>query len=133
MSKLSDSKTVAQRINNCRACTMLKAGVKFRKSPTHTCDLEKPKLVKFPKVDPEKHFKIRIQKTRIEQSPNAIRIRCTKQIIEGIIIPNGFEIWMPGSIESVQNRYSNIPFVHVPGWKLNDILKFIVMEGLTNG
>jgi DNA replicative helicase MCM subunit Mcm2 (Cdc46/Mcm family) len=119
--------------NICRACTMIAAGVKFRKSPTHTCNLGNPKSIRFPKVDPEKHFRINVQRTGIEQSPNAIRVRCIKQEIKGIIIPNGFEIWMPGSILSVMNQYSRNTYVLLPGWKLNEVLKFLVMEGLRNG
>lgn len=122
------------RINSCYACTMIAAGVKFRKAPTHTCNKFKPKTFKLPKLDPEELFLIKIQRGQIVETKGAMRVRCCKQELEGVIIPNGFEIWIPGgTTSSIKKSFSSSPEVLIPGWKLNGILKLIVMEGLRNG
>lgn len=118
----------------CHACDMLKRGVKFRKSPTHTCDEFKVKTVKFPKLKEHDLYDLYVQRTGMIETKNALMVRCVKQKIEGVVIPNGLEIWIPSiGITSVHNSFSSNPFVHIPGWKLQGVLKMIVMEGLRNG
>jgi hypothetical protein len=119
------------RNNSCSACTMIKAGVKFRKAPIHTCDKLSPKTVRFPKIAEGKHVVLRIQKTGIVETRNALKVRCQKQVIEGVTIPNGYEIWIPqGCVDMVRNPFSNIPTVGVDAWKINEVLRFLVMEEL---
>lgn len=120
--------------NSCSACTMIAAGVKFRKAPTHTCDKLKPKAFRLPKLNPTEQYAVKIQRGQIVETKGAMRVRCCKQEIEGVQIPNGFEIWIPGANTACISRsFSLTPQILIPGWKLNGILKMIVMEGLRNG
>ena len=89
------------------------------------------KKVKFPKIAEGKHVVLRIQKTGIVETRNALKVRCQKQVIEGVTIPNGYEIWIPqGCVDMVRNPFSNIPTVGVDAWKINEVLRFLVMEEL---
>lgn len=110
---------------------MIAAGVKFRKSPTHTCDLATPKIVKFPKVDPNELFDVLIQKGGIIDTGKAYRLRCRAQIIEGIKIPNGHEFWTPTCV--ITKQFAANPVAHIKGHIINDMLRFLVMEGLRRG
>lgn len=81
---------------------MIAIGVKFRKSPTHTCDKFKPKLIHIPKIEGDNMVTIEIQKGGIIETKKALLVRCTKQIIEGVTIPNGYEVWIPaGCVELI--------------------------------
>lgn len=108
---------------------MLKAGVKFRISPKHTCDKYGQKTFKLPKLNEQHLYDVYVQRTGMIETKKALMVRCVKQTIEGVEIPNGFEMWIPQlGISSVHNGFSSRPFVHVPGWKLQGILKMLVME-----
>ena len=65
------------------------------------------KRIKIPKV--EKQTKVYINRTGITETRKALKVVCKKQTIEGIEIPQGYEIWLPGlSIESVNNSFSSV-------------------------
>lgn len=119
---------------------MLARGVKFRKAPSHTCGLTPvslKKTIKFPKWIPTEKstaYKLIIQRGRIVETKNALRVRAQKQVVAGITIPNGFEIWVPNAqIESIIGDSSSVPYVFLDEWKINEVLKTIFMEGLRNG
>ena len=126
------------RIAHCTACRMLEQGVKFRIAPKHTCgknpkEIPFKKSIKIPRVDPDKVYDLKIQRTGIVERPKALMIRCVKQEIEGVTIPRGYEVWLPNEgINSVLKGFSSEPIVHVWGWKLNEILRTLYMEGLRN-
>jgi len=111
---------------------MLAAGVKFRKAPPHTCDQHNHKI-RIPKFNDNDLIDVYIQRTGMIETKGALLVRCVKQEIEGITIPRGYEIWIPGGcLLSVQRQYSSSPFVHVSGWKMNQILRTMVIDKLRN-
>lgn len=120
--------------NSCSACTMIAAGVKFRKDPRHTCDELRRITFKLPKLDHDKWVEVVIQRGGYVDTGKATHVRCQPQEIEGVAIPQGFEIWVPfGSILGPHRSHSTRPGVYIKGWKINEVLKTIVMEGLRNG
>lgn len=123
------------RKNNCRACTMLESGVKFRKSPKHTCGkFGSLHAIKIPKVNPDHLHDVLIFRTGMIESKNALLVRCQKQIIDGVSIPSGFEIWVPNAnTASVSRSFSSRPIIHVIGWKLNEVLRTLYIDQLRNG
>jgi hypothetical protein len=79
-------------------------------------------------------YDLKIQRGKIIETKKALKVRCVKQEIEGVIIPQGFEVWLPNeSIEGLVNGFSMTPIAQVWGWKLNQVLKFLFMEELRNG
>jgi len=93
----------------------------------------KPKTVRFPKLIHTNVYEIKIQRGQIAETKKACRFRLIKQEIEGVTIPNGFEVWIPGlSASGVKNSFSLTPSVLIGGWQLEPILKMLVMEGLRN-
>lgn len=99
-----------------------------------TCDdcrkIQHPKKIRIPKLNPEHLYDVKIQRGGVIETKNAVMVRCIKQEIEGVTIPNGFEIWIPGNINSIYRGFSSVPLVHVPGWKLNSILKMLVLNSI---
>jgi hypothetical protein len=62
------------------------------------------KSIKIPKVDPNGLYDLKIQRGKIIETKKALKVRCVKQEIEGVIIPQGFEVWLPNeSIEGLVN------------------------------
>ena len=119
--------------NTCRACEMLKQGVKFRVAPKHTCGQYPASIIKIPKVDPAKSFEILINRTGIIETPKALVVTCKKQIIEGVTIPSGYEIIVPNAtLLSVDFGFSSSPRIDIPGWKLNAILRTLYLDSLRN-
>lgn len=120
---------------------MLEQGVKFRIAPKHTCGkdpkaipLKTAKIISIPKVDPDKVYDLRIQRTGIVETGKALRVRCVKQEVEGVTIPRGYEVWLPYECgEGIIKGFSSEPVVHVWGWKMNQILRTLYLEGLRNG
>mgnify|MGYP003618714600 FL=1 len=65
------------------------------------------------------------------ETKNALRVICKKQIIEGLEIPQGYEIWIPNSnIQTVTNAFSSNPFVNIEPWKMNQILRTFAIDKL---
>lgn len=126
-----DPASTSMKRNSCSACTMIAAGVKFRKAPEHTCDRLKPKTVKFPKLNHNDLYSIRIQRGGYEVTPKAIKVKCAKQEIEGVEIPRGFEIYIAGGF--IHHEFEASPVAEIYGWQLEQILKMLVMEGLRRG
>lgn len=90
--------------------------------------------IKIPKVNPDKLITVFVYRTGMIETKNALMVRCQKQTIEGINIPAGYEIWLPGQgTPCVYNSFSSRPFVHVPGWKVNEILRTFYIDNLRNG
>lgn len=90
------------------------------------------KSIKIPKVNPTDLIEIQIYKTGIIETKNgATLIRCKKQVIEGVTIPRGFEFWNREGY--IDREFTANPVFLVRGEKLNEILRFLVMEGLRNG
>jgi len=113
---------------------MIAMGVKFRKSPNHTCDKFKPKIINIPKVKDGEYVTLSIQRGGIIETRNALKVRCVKQEIMGVTIPNGYEIWIPnGCLELIQNMSCLTPKISIESWKANEVLRFLFMEGLRNG
>lgn len=72
---------------------------------------------------------VKIQRQGIVETKGAMKVLCKKQEIEGITIPSGFEIWLPGqNIESVKKSFSHIAEIDVPDWKMNEILKMLYLN-----
>lgn len=90
------------------------------------------KSIKIPKVNPDELHEVQIFRTgNILTKNGATLIRCKKQVIEGVTIPSGFEFWNREGY--IDKEFSANPVFYVRGHKLNEILRFIVMEGLRNG
>lgn len=90
--------------------------------------------MKIPKVNPDHLVDVIVQRTGMIETKKALLVRCVKQEIEGVTIPNGYEIWIPDQgITSVRNGFSSRPFVRVPGWKMNQILRTLYIDQLRNG
>lgn len=114
---------------------MLSRGVKFRIAPKHTCgkfpvDVNR---IKIPKCDPKKTYHLIIQRGGIEESNKAYKVLCQKQVIEGVTIPQGYEVWIPSSGSTISHEYSSRPMIFIPDWKLNDILRKLYLDELRNG
>lgn len=123
------------KLRTCPACNFYARGGKSRIAMKHTCGKEpQVKSFKLPKVKPDGLFEVVVQRTGMIETKNALIVHCQKQVIEGVTIPQGFEICLPNQNEGcIKNSYSSRPIALVDGWKLNQILKLIVMEGLRNG
>ncbi len=90
------------------------------------------KSFKIPRLKPDDLFEVEIYRTGVIETRNgATLIKCKKQVIEGVTIPRGFEFW--NSEGYIHNEFSANPTFMCRGWKLNEVLKHIVMEGLRNG
>lgn len=89
------------------------------------------KTIRFPKLEHGKLYSLRIQKQGYEITPKSIKVRCRKQLVEGVEIPNGFEIYIAGGL--VHHEFSSSPIAEIFGWQLEKILKMLVMEGLRRG
>lgn len=103
-----------------------------------TCDscrkISHSNRIKIPKVNPDYLIDVFVYRTGMIETKNALLVRCQKQTIEGVEIPAGYEIWLPGiGTSSVHNSFSSRPFVHVPGWKINEILRTFYIDRLRNG
>lgn len=87
--------------------------------------------IKIPKVDPDKSFRLYIQRGQIVETKKAMRVRLKKQVVEDVLIPEGFEVWIPeGIVECIVNPFSSTPKVAIPGWKLNQVLRTLVIDKL---
>lgn len=93
------------------------------------------KTFRVPKLDPEKRYKLIVQRGGVVTRPKAVMVRTAKQQIEGVEIPRGMEIWVKtqGEIYAINNEFSSEPNIHIEGWQLQPILKMLVMEKLRNG
>lgn len=119
--------------NSCSACTMINAGVKTRKALTHTCGRPKrsiPKKFSIPKVDESNLFNLVIQRGNIVQTDNAIKVYLAAQEFEGVKIPRGFEVWAPNKDAFITKEYSAFPQIVLRGWKVNEILRTLVIRNL---
>ena len=95
---------------------------------------KKHRPVRIPKVNPDHLIDIIIQRGGMIETRNALLVRCIKQDIEGLTIPNGYEIWLPNqSAATINNGFSSRPIAHVPGWKVNEILRTLFIDKLRNG
>lgn len=120
----------------CSACKFYAAGGKSRIAMKHTCGKEPSvkRRMAIPRVDPEKAYDIFIYRTGMIETKNALLVRCKKQEIEGITIPRGYEIWVPSAGEtSVRNGFSSNPYIHIAGWKINEVLRTLYIDQLRNG
>lgn len=90
--------------------------------------------MRLPKVNPVHLIDVIVQRTGMIETKNALLVRCVKQVIEGITIPQGYEIWLPNQCaESIKNRFSSRPIAYVPGWKINEILRTFYIDQLRDG
>lgn len=87
----------------------------------------------LPKVDPQGLFAFKIHRTGIIETRKAFKVILNKQIFEGVVIPNGIEIWIPNNAGYIDKQFSSEPEVQIRGWKVNEFIKMLVMEGLRNG
>lgn len=119
----------------CRACTMIKAGVKFRIAPKHTCGkYGKLHTMKMPKVDPNDWIELIIQRGGIYEGDKLTRVKLQSQEIQGMKIPQGFELLVPASgCLGVSNGNSSRPHLYVKGWKINEVLRTLYIDKLRNG
>jgi hypothetical protein len=92
------------------------------------------KTIKFPKFKDEALVDVVIQRGGFTYTDTAAHVRCQKQTIEGVEIPEGFDFWYPaqGGQYEVFREYSSRPFVHVPGWKMNELLRSLIIRKLKN-
>lgn len=85
--------------------------------------------IKIPRIA-TKSVWIEVQRQGMIETRKAVRVKCKKQIIEGIEIPSGFELWVPGSIEDIRNGFSTICKISVDDWQINPILKKLYLDKL---
>lgn len=89
--------------------------------------------MRIPKSNPKKTYKLVIQRGGIEETAKAYKVICQKQEIEGVTIPQGFEVWIPNSGSFLDHTFSSRPMIDIPNWKLDEILRKLYLDGLRNG
>lgn len=122
------------KLRTCPACQFYARGGKSRIAMKHTCGKE-PRLntFKLPKFELQQWVEFVIQRTEIQQGEKVTSVKLQAQEIEGIKIPQGFYLVIPSSQCLLTEEFSSRPKLNVRGWKANEVLKTIVMEGLRNG
>jgi len=90
------------------------------------------KTIKFPKLDPKGYTNLYVQKSqKIPETYKAACFRLKKQVVEGIEIPEGTDVWFPNMCSSsVHAPNSPSPYINAPNWKLNEVLKSLVLKSI---
>ena len=89
------------------------------------------KTFKIPRLKEDDLYEVQIYRTGIiETKKGATLIRLKKQVIEGVTIPKGTEIWSYHGY--IDKEFTANPVYKMQGRKLNELLKYLVMEGLRN-
>lgn len=92
-------------------------------------DRMEPKKIKIPKVIENDYYSLEINRGDIiETVRGATRITCKRQIIEGIEIPKGLQIWLRDGY--ISNEFSGIAQFEIRGVDLNPILKKLYLDKL---
>lgn len=87
--------------------------------------------IRFPKLDDNCLVSVEINRSGVTQTPRALKVCLKGQCIEGVEIPQGTQVWIPGlSIDSINSSFSMSPKVRIPGWKMNELLKGIILKKL---
>lgn len=90
------------------------------------------KSIKIPKVNSDDLYDLKIYRTGIIQTKKgATLIRLKGQIIEGVQIPRGLELWSYRGY--IDKEFTANPIYKIGGNELNNLLRHLVMEGLRNG
>jgi len=90
------------------------------------------KTFKIPKFNPDSFQAFKVLRGGIFDNGKATKLTLARQTVAGVNVPK-IEIWLPNDSFFFDMHFSTNPEVNIKGWKVNDLMKFFVMEGLRNG
>lgn len=90
---------------------------------------EPSKPIKIPTVNKDEFITLLHQGHRFIKLRDSAKVRLKKQAVAGVTIPEGFETYIP--LWSYQGETNRV--IKVKGWKVNEILRTLYLQGLRDG